>query len=492
MGSSVASLLGHSINTSSPGFLDKLYSSPSPPGIAAELVLATINNNAHVYNVSPALTLVEKHVGIELAKLFGLSSSLAGGVTVPGGAAANMIALLVARNARFPELKESGLASWQGRTPAIFMSEAAHYSALNAAQILGLGTSSVRKIATTQDGSMDASALKEEIQSAIQEGQVPFFVVATAGTTVRGAYDPLLAIGKLSHQYGAWFHVDACWGGAAAFSDKLRYKLLGSELADSVAFNPHKMLGVPLTCSFLLGRDLRTFWYANRLVAGYLFHNDVEDADTIALEEQFNHIHQNGHKELAPEQINCNDADWRTSPGLAAAPKPDSILDLASLTPQCGRRPDALKLYLHWRYYGKSGIARHVENTFEAAQYLAFLISKHTSLRLVGETDVPCAQVCFYHRGADAVLGRSAGKQEEAMANSYVTRKIIKKLHLRGWMVDYAPGTGREGEKGEFLRVACSRTTDKGVAEALVKVVAELGEEVVKEIGDSRIKAERR
>ena len=445
--------------------------------------MATINNNAHVYNVSPALTCVEKHVGTALANLFGLSGPHAGGVTVSGGAAANSTALLVARNVRFPDLKENGLASLQ-RPLAIFISEAAHYSAMSAAQILGIGSKYVRKVATTEVGSMDPVALEAEIESAIKTGYIPFFVAGTAGTTVRGAYDPLSSIGEIAHKYGAWFHVDASWGGAVAFSEKLRHKILGSDLADSVAFNPHKMLGVPMTCSFLLGRDLRTFWYANRLVAGYLFHNDVEDVDTITLGRPAN-SNLDQAKAAPSDEIDPLKADWRSYPALANAPNSDSVLDLASLTPQCGRRPDALKLYLHWRYYGKREISWHVENAFEAAHYLALLISKQASLDLIGGTEIPCCQVCFYHNAGNAV---SSGPSEvgDARRNSYLTRNIVKGLQLRGWMVDYASGTGKEYERGDFLRVVCNRTTNKGVAEALVRAVVDTGKHIVDEMDGSK------
>lgn len=478
LSSTVSSILQYSVNTSSPGFLDKLYSSPSPPGIVAELVSSSLNANSHVYTVSPAVTLVEKHVGAELAHLFGLPGPLAGGITVPGGAAANSTALLVARNFRFPELKETGLGGLP-RPLAIFISEAAHFSVLNAVQLLGIGTRSVRKVATTVDGAMDPLILEAEIDSAIEQGYIPFFVGATAGTTVRGAYDPLSACGELAHRCGAWFHVDACWGGAAIFSDKLKHKLSGSELADSVAFNPHKMLGVPLTCSFLLARDLRTFWYANRLSAGYLFHGGEElaEADALApmngISSDTKRPHTNG--------VDPTNASWRSSAILSHAPNPEAILDLASLTPQCGRRPDALKLYFHWRYYGKKGMAQQVESAFEVAQYLASLIAKEPDILLVGDLDVPCSQVCFYYSDSQNASFRTS-EREEARRNSRVTRMIVSRLVTRGWMVDYAPGTGKEGERGEFLRVVCNRLTSKGIAKGLVRAVIDVGAGVVKEI----------
>ena len=478
LSSTVSSILQYSVNTSSPGFLDKLYSSPSPPGIAAELVLASLNANSHVYTVSPAVTLVEKHVGAELAHLFGFPGPLAGGITVPGGAAANTTALLVARNLRFPGLKENGVGSLP-RPLAIFTSEAAHFSVSNAVQVLGIGTRSIRKVATTVDGAMDPLVLEAEIEAAVEQGHIPFFVVATAGTTVRGAYDPLSASGELAHRYGAWFHVDACWGGAAIFSDKLKHKLSGSELADSVAFNPHKMLGVPLTCSFLLARDLRTFWYANRLSAGYLFHGDEELAEVDSLGPM------NGISSVAKLQhtdgVDPTNASWRSSANLSHAPNPEAILDLASLTPQCGRRPDALKLYFHWRYYGKKGMAQQVENAFEGGRYLASLIAKEPDLLLVSDLDAPCSQVCFYYSDSQNASFRTS-ERDEARRNSQITRMIVSRLVTRGWMVDYAPGTGKEGERGEFLRVVCNRLTSKGVAKGLVRAVMDVGAGVVKEI----------
>lgn len=101
-----------------------------------------------------------------------------------------------------------------------------------------------------------------------REGYTPFYVNAGAGTTVLGSYDPFVQIGQLCRKHGLWFHVDGSWGGSVAFSEKLKYKLIGAEMADSLTVNPHKMLGVPVTCSFLLTRDTRVFHKANTLRAG--------------------------------------------------------------------------------------------------------------------------------------------------------------------------------------------------------------------------------
>ena len=88
----VENTLRYSVNTFDRGFLDKLYASTDAPGIASELVLATLNTNVHVYAVSPALTIIEKEVTRALASLFGLRGEHSGGVSVQGGAASNMLA----------------------------------------------------------------------------------------------------------------------------------------------------------------------------------------------------------------------------------------------------------------------------------------------------------------------------------------------------------------------------------------------------------------
>jgi glutamate decarboxylase len=469
--SSTASILDHSVNASSPAFMDKLWSAPSIPGIAADLLLSSLNGNAHVFRVSPALTSVEKHVGKELAKLFGFDGPNAGGITFPGGAASNTTALLVARNVRFPELKNSGLIAAPGPL-AVFVSEASHYSVITAAGLLGIGLASVRKIRTTEAGTMDPIALKAELQAAVDAGHIPLFVCATAGTTVRGAYDPLNEIGQLAHEYGAWFHIDGCFGGAAIFSEKLKYKLDGSELADSIAFNPHKLLGVPQICSFLLAKDLKTLWVANRLEAGYLFHDDelevnLDNVDHHNLTSNgTNGFNGNGH-------VDSTNANWRSSGALLEAPDPNQVYDLASFTPQCGRRPDSLKLYFHWRYYGTEGIAKQVEAAYEGAQYLSKLIAASPNLYLVGKNyEVPCTQVCFYYMRTSN--GNETGELDEAKKNSYYTRLIISGLEKKGWMVDFAPGSGRYGEKGHFVRIVCNRSTTPAVCHGLMKAISEI------------------
>lgn len=266
------------------------------------------------------------------------------------------------------------------------------------------------------------SALEELIQKALSEKKTPFYVNATAGTTVLGSYDPFSEISAVCKKYNLWLHIDGSWGAPVIFSATQAHKMAGSHLADSLAVNPHKMMAAPITCSFLLTPDLRTFHKANTLPAGYLFHEDTADGE---------------------------------------------VWDLADLTLQCGRRGDSLKLALSWIYYGASGFGAQIDAAFDAAAYFANEVAKRADFILVSENPPPCLQVCFYFaRGG--VLSQDEG------VNTETTSRIVQRLIPRGFMVDYAPG-----EKGSFFRVVFNSLTTKGTVDGLVKAIEEIGNEVV-------------
>jgi glutamate decarboxylase len=386
----------------------------------------------HVYQVSPVLTIIEKTTARTFASLFGLNGPHAGGTTQPGGSASNTTALVVARNTMFPETKVHG---WIGKRFVLFTSAHGHYSLEKAAQICGLGSANAWAVPVDARGRMQVSELLRLIRQAREEGLTPFFVNATAGTTVFGAYDPLPEIAEVCRRENLWFHVDASWGGAAIFSAKQRHKLRGSECADSLTVNPHKMMGVPLTCSFLLAADIRKFWRANTLPAGYLFHGDIEDGC------------HNG-TEGSEHEDSLRDQD---------------VWDLGDLTLQCGRRGDSLKLALGWIYYGSSGYEAQINDAFDTAAHLATLIHTHPDLTLLSENPPPCLQVCFYFGGHRLLA-------EEKERNGWRTKEIARRLVPRGFMVDYAPG-----EFGLFFRAVVHLNTTYTTVEGLVETVVEEG-----------------
>src|SRR5439155_19513133 len=96
-------------------------------------------------------------------------------------------------------------------------------------------------------------------------------VVASAGTVGTGAIDPLQEIADLCAEHGVWFHVDAAYGGPAVLADDLRPEMAGIERADSIAFDPHKSLYVPLAAGCVLVRDMQVLGDAFTLEASYTY-----------------------------------------------------------------------------------------------------------------------------------------------------------------------------------------------------------------------------
>ena len=57
-------------------------------------------------------------------------------------------------------------------------------------------------------GRMIPSEFERLVNRDRADGKTPFFVNATAGTTVTGSYDPINAIADVAEKHGMWLHVD--------------------------------------------------------------------------------------------------------------------------------------------------------------------------------------------------------------------------------------------------------------------------------------------
>ncbi|CAI7668167.1 unnamed protein product [Penicillium discolor] len=444
-------VLKYSVNTWHQGFLDKLYASTNAPGVAAELILATLNTNVHVYQVSPALTVIEKYTGQRLANLFGLNGPRAGGISVQGGSASNTTSIVIARNNLYPSTKTDGNGAYKF---VLFTSAHGHYSVEKAAQMLGFGSSAVWPVPIDKVGRMIPAELEKLAQKAQSEGRTPFYVNATAGTTVMGSFDPFNEIAAICQKYNMWFHIDGSWGGSFVFSQRQKHKLAGAEKANSIAINPHKMLGVPVTCSYLLASDMRQFHKANTLPAGYLFHNEEDELAANGNELEVD----------SPE-----------------------VWDLADLTLQCGRRADSLKLFLGWTYYGSEGYQQQIDSACDIAAHLANTIAQHPDFVLISENPPPCLQVCFYYApGKEFVYPRGivSNETQRAKNNSKVTEQVTHAIVSKGFMVDFAPPSGDEDAagNGKFFRCVVNVQTTKETVDSLVRAIEEVGPGIIESL----------
>ncbi len=202
----------------------------------------------YTYEVAPVATMIKK-------KMINLMNSYAGykfgdGIFVTGGSKANLVAMLSARNRVFPEGRFEGYDNNQKLK--VFVNEHAHYSFETAANVLGIGSKNVVKILADKNGRLIPSELEKALAESVSRGERLFFVAAICATTLSGAYDPLDDMTEICERYSVWLHADGYLGGSLILSDKHRHLRKGIEKTDYFAWNPHKLMDIPLICSVLL------------------------------------------------------------------------------------------------------------------------------------------------------------------------------------------------------------------------------------------------
>ena len=335
--------LTYSVRTGHRQFFNQLWSGFTLPGLLGELFACLANTSMYTYEVAPVATLMEKELIKILGGICGFENPE--GLFVTGGSNGNLQAMMIARNRALPHVKSEG---YNNAAELIaFVSEEAHYSFEKSANVLGLGSSNLRKIKTDDTGRMIPEELAMAIEQSLQKGKQPFFIAATAGTTVKGAFDPLEEIASIARQHDLWFHVDGALGGTVILSARHKNLLTGLEKADSFIWNAHKLMGLPLICSILLVREKGHFLKTNS-VSGtdYIFHDEAY-----------------GPYDLGPMSL------------------------------QCGRRVDALKLWLSWKYYGSKGYEERVDRFFELAAFAEDIVNQTPSLELMAPRS--SVNICF-------------------------------------------------------------------------------------------------
>jgi aromatic-L-amino-acid decarboxylase len=250
-----------------PGFMAYFATNGSVPGIVGETLAAGYNQVGILWRTSPASNEMEQAMVRWLANFVGLPGEFDGQLA-DTASAASLIALAAAREQAFPDVRKTGLV---GLPPAVvYCSELAHSSIDKACVVLGLGISGLRKIPTDAEHRMDVVALEAAIAADRAAGKRPIAVVGTAGTTAVASVDPLPAIGALCRREGLWLHVDAAYAGAAASLPEKRPLFAGWEEADSIVWNPHKWLFLPLECTGLFFRKMERVRRAFSVVPAYL------------------------------------------------------------------------------------------------------------------------------------------------------------------------------------------------------------------------------
>ncbi|XP_014852842.1 PREDICTED: glutamate decarboxylase 2 [Poecilia mexicana] len=396
--------LKYAIKTAHPRYFNQLSTGLDMVGLAADWLTSTANTNMFTYEVAPVFVLLEYVTLKKMREIIGWSDGRGDGIFSPGGAISNMYAMLLARFKMFPEVKEKGMSS----VPKLvaFTSEHSHFSIKKGAAALGIGTESVICIKADECGKLIPADLERRILEAKHKGFVPFFVSATAGTTVYGAFDPLIAISDICKKYNVWFHVDGAWGGSLLMSRRHRWKLDGVERANSVTWNPHKMMSVPLQCSALLVREEGLMQSCNQMHACYLFQQD----------KHYDLSYDTGDKAL-----------------------------------QCGRHVDIFKLWLMWRAKGTIGFEAQIDKCLELSEYLYNKIKDREGYQMVFDGKPQHTNVCFWYLPPGI---RYMEDKEEKKKRLHKVAPVIKArmMEYGTTMVSYQP----QGDKVNFFRMVIS------------------------------------
>jgi glutamate/tyrosine decarboxylase-like PLP-dependent enzyme len=240
-------------HTPHPCYYGLFNPAPTTMGIAGDALVAAFNPQLAAWSHSPLAIEIEQHLVRAFGARFGYDPAQTDGTFASGGMEANHTAVLTALAQMFPEFSRRGVRALAAQ-PVLYVSAEAHHSLHKAARLCGLGTDAVHEISVDDGLRMDPEVLAARIAHDRSQGFAPFLVVATAGTTNAGAIDPLAAIAEVAAREKLWLHVDAAWGGAAALLPELRPLLNRIERADSITFDAHKWLSVPMGAGIYLTR----------------------------------------------------------------------------------------------------------------------------------------------------------------------------------------------------------------------------------------------
>jgi len=250
-----------------PRYVGHQVSAPLPAAVWMESLTAALNQSTAVFEMSPVGTVLEHRVMRWFCDLAGYGPE-AGGTMTTGGTEATFTALLAARSVALPDAWTNGVGV---DPPLLVCGEHAHYAVTRAAGELGLGMKHVVPI-RSRDFKMDTDALAQALSDLQRAGRRIMAVVATAGSTATGSFDDLEAIATLCDDHAVWLHVDGAHGASALFSAKHRARLRGIDRARSVAWDPHKMMLLPLQAGVVLVRNEGDLDGAFSQRAPYLFH----------------------------------------------------------------------------------------------------------------------------------------------------------------------------------------------------------------------------
>lgn len=374
--------------------LSSIYGGVEQFSLAAAWLAEALKINASFFETSPALSVIERNLIKLLGELCGFKEAI-DGLFCPGDSVAAGYAIHLARQKKFPEIKARGLC---GSLPqAAFVSDQGQGYWEKMCVFMGQGQESLVKVPSNEKGEMQAEELSKTIESTKMSGKVPYMVVATAGTSVLGAFDPIEKVAEVAKKNDLWLHVDVVLGTGCLFSQKHRSLIDGIAEADSVSLDFSKMLSLPLYCNVLLVKNKTALETSFPCASGNGSNADgganplggIGNDNVIAGVEPTAAAGADG----GGGGVGCDLTNlyefWKSHPGKTYDTHHKSI--------QCTRKDDALKLYIFLKAHGRHRLRDMVDNAFEMARTFETRVAKKKAFKLVlskGSSNT----VCFTYR----------------------------------------------------------------------------------------------
>jgi len=377
----------------------RMFGYVASPGTAvtsiSHMIAAAMNINVTAWRSAPSAADLERLTIDWLKQMFGYPAT-AGGLLVSGGSMANFAGLAAARSSKAGvDVVREGVAA-AGRRMCVYVSEESHYSVAKAAGMLGLGESNVRAVKTDACLHIDLEDLERLVEEDRAAGHLPFCVVANAGTTATGAFDPLAQVADFARRNDLWMHVDAAYGGFAALAPSARHFFAGIEQADSIALDPHKWLYLPVGCGCVLYKDPAT--------ARAAFAHGADYTRTIGLEN-------------------------------------DEAFAFWDYGPELTRPFRALDLWMLFKFVGAERLGQAIEDNIACAKYFEELVKASDDFEMLAPVELSIFCFRYVPKGftgdLDAFNERLLVGVQRAGSTYLSNARVHGKFALRGCVLNY-------------------------------------------------------
>ncbi|MDC3390382.1 aminotransferase class V-fold PLP-dependent enzyme [Flavobacteriales bacterium] len=338
-------LLLKSTKSSSKLFFNQLFGGRHSKAVLGDLLAVILNNSMATYKIAGPQISIEKEILSKIYSLIGYNNK-AGGTFPTGGSMSNFMSLVMARD------KVNTISNKSNKKRLIaYSSENSHYSISKNASFSGIGKENVRYIKSDQYGRICKDDFENQINNDISNGFLPFYLNATAGTTVLCAFDNIEELVPICRKHEIWIHLDGAFGGAVIFSEKYKYLVKGINFTDSFCFNAHKTLGAPISTSLLVVKDKNDLYNSFNNSASYLYQTH------------------------------------------------DSDFNLGQTSFECGRRNNALKLWTMWKAIGSKGIAKIINHEFKLANFARNYVINNSNYKIYSFEN--SLSICFNYKNFD-------------------------------------------------------------------------------------------